>query len=171
MCYRPPDTTLAEFKGMLNALDKVLSNLPAPTPNIIVMGDFNFPRTSMTWTRSEDGHLVPLVAKHRVAENSDGKRDRLQAQELVDLATKHCLHQEVERPTHAVELLDLIFSNNPDIVTAVSEESWPDFTDHKIVSVQTSFKLNRDTSEREEQHLCDTVSLVSVTDEFRESKT
>ena len=52
VCYRPPDTTLIEFKAMLDALSSALSTLPAPTPNIMVMGDFNFPRTAMTWTRS-----------------------------------------------------------------------------------------------------------------------
>ena len=122
ICYRPPDTTLAEFKGMMDALDNALSSLPAPAPNIIVMGDFNFPRSVMSWSRSEDGHLVPLVKEHRVAETCDGKRDKLQARMLVDIATKHCLHQEVDRPTHGVEVLDLIFTNNPDKVTALSEE-------------------------------------------------
>ena len=110
----------------------------------------------MTWNRSEDGNILPEVKHHRVAETCDGKRDRLQAQLLVDLATKHCLNQEVDRPTHAVEVLDLVFSNNPDIVTAPSEEDWPQFTDHRIVSVQTSFRLSRDTTESEEQHLCHT---------------
>ena len=76
-------------------LDNILKTLPAPTPNILVMGDFNFPRSTMTWSRSEDGHLVPLVAKHRVVETSGGKRDRLQAQQLVDFATNHCLNQEM----------------------------------------------------------------------------
>ena len=38
----------------------------------------------------------------------------------------------------------------------MSEEDWPDFTDHKVISVQTSFRLARDKSEKEEQHLCST---------------
>ena len=77
VCYRPPDTTLAEFKDMIAALDKALSDLPAPTPNILVMGDFNFPRTVMNWNRSEDGYLIPIVKQYRVSETNQGKRDRI----------------------------------------------------------------------------------------------
>ena len=160
VCYRPPDTTLAEFKDMIAALDKALSDLPAPTPNILVMGDFNFPRTVMNWNRSEDGHLIPIVKQYRVSETNQGKRDRIQAQLLVDTASKFCLNQEVERPTHAVEILDLIFTNNPDLITTVNETDFPQFTDHRVISVQTSFRLSvnfiHGCPDQVEQHLCST---------------
>jgi hypothetical protein len=58
VCYRPPDTTFTEFNDMLKSLDLALSSLPAPMPNIVIMGDFNFPKKTMTWHRSEDGFII-----------------------------------------------------------------------------------------------------------------
>ena len=47
VAYRPPDTRLGEFAGLLKCLDEMLSALPSPSPNIILMGDFNFPHFIM----------------------------------------------------------------------------------------------------------------------------
>ena len=46
--YRPPDTNLNEFHPILNKLDSLLENLSAPTPNILLMGDLNFPASVIT---------------------------------------------------------------------------------------------------------------------------
>ena len=72
VCYRPPDTTLREFHAALVRLDKVLLELPAPTPTIALMGDFHFPASMVTWSR-EDRALLPRMAAHRQVE-SDGLR-------------------------------------------------------------------------------------------------
>ena len=156
--YRPPDTRMNEFSDVLSKLDTCLSSLSSPTPTIAVMGDLNFPRQSVVWSRSDgddnSGDLVPMVAAHREGETVGGKQDRLQAAKLCDLATRHSLLQQVDQPTHGVEILDLIFSNNPDLFSSVSVEAWPSFTDHKIVTAFTSFKLSSDP-QREEVHLLD----------------
>ena len=140
LAYRPPDTRLSEFKGLLKCLDDTLSSLEAPAPNIILLGDFNLPHTSVTWNRSEDGLIVPTVASHREEETAGGKQDRLQAQQLIDMASKHFLLQEVLEPTHAVEVLDLVFSNNCELISGVTVESWPSFTDHKQHSLTVQRK-------------------------------
>ena len=77
LVYRPPDTRVNEFSGLLKCKDDTLSSLPSPTPNIILMGDLNLPKESVTWNRSQDGYLLPLVANHREEETSGGKQDRL----------------------------------------------------------------------------------------------
>ena len=51
------------------------------------MGDLNLPKESVTWERSQDGYLVPIVANHREEETSGGKQDRLKAKQLMDLAS------------------------------------------------------------------------------------
>ena len=38
--YRPPDTRLSEFSTILTKLDSILCNLPDPTPNIVLVGDY-----------------------------------------------------------------------------------------------------------------------------------
>ena len=155
--YRPPDTRGEEFACVLKCLDSTLSSLPSPTPNILVMGDFNFPQTCIKWKQcSEEGLLVPLVAGHRDGETSGGKQDRLQAQRLVDLATKHCLLQQVDTPTHGVEVLDLIFSNSCELLNSVEVEKFEKFSDHSLVVANTAYKHNQGEQQLEQQYLCDT---------------
>ena len=154
--YRPPDTRLEEFAGLLQCLDSTLSGLPTPSPTVIVMGDMNLPKSCILWRRSEDGLLVPIVAGHRDGKTAGGKQDRLQAQQLVDLASKHCLLQEVECPTHAVEILDLVFSNNCELLSSVAVENWDTFTDHRLVIAHTTYQYRQEDQEREQQYLCET---------------
>ena len=154
--YRPPDTRIEEFSGLLKCLDDTLSNLASPAPTVILMGDINLPRTCIKWQYSDDGLLVPIVAGHREGETVGGKQDRLQAQQLIDLSTKHSLLQVVDQATHAVEILDLVFSNNCDLVSSIAVEDWTAFTDHKLVIANSNYQYKQEDPVREEQHLCET---------------
>ena len=49
VAYRPPNTAIGEFTGLLKCLDDTLSALPAPTPTIVLMGDFNFNSKCIEW--------------------------------------------------------------------------------------------------------------------------
>ena len=144
LAYRPPDTRLEEFSGILQCLDRTLSQLPSPTPTVILMGDLNLPKSCISWCRSDKGILVPLVAGHREEETAGGKQDRLQAKQLIDLCSKHCLLQEVDKATHAVEVLDLVFTNNCELVGSTVVEDWPSFTDHRLVTSLCTYNYKRD---------------------------
>ena len=98
--YRPPDTRMSEFTSILSQLDKLLCELPEPTPNIVLMGDFNFPNQHMSWVRSDDGHLLPIVHGHREDVHSEGVHVRQQAAKLSEFALKHNLIQHVDKVTH-----------------------------------------------------------------------
>ena len=164
VCYRPPDTRLSEFSEMIQSVDSALSALPNPTPNIIVMGDMNFPRTCIKWEKSEEGNLFPLVAGHRQEETLDGKQDRLQAHHLVQFAARHFLQQEVEGPTHAAECLDLIWTNNWDLVSSCEREDCGKFSDHKLITANTTYKINNEDADLEEQFLCETGRRYKILD-------
>ena len=70
----------------------MLLDLPVPTPTIALMGDFNFPAGTVSWSR-EDGALLPRVAAHwQVA--------------------KHSIVQTVDCTSQGSEVLDLIWTNN-----------------------------------------------------------
>ena len=43
--YRPPDTRISEFSPILGELGKLLLDLGDPTPNVVLLGDFNFRST------------------------------------------------------------------------------------------------------------------------------
>ena len=49
--------------------------------------------------------------------------------------------QQVDKPTHGTEILDLILTNDHDLVSSVSVEPWPRFTDHEIVTAHVSYHL------------------------------
>ena len=46
--------------------------------------------------------------------------------------------QQVDEVTHGREVLDLLFSNNPELVHSISVESFPSFIDHKVVTAVTN---------------------------------
>ena len=55
--YRQPDdlhggnrSTAVEFQSLINSLSRTLNDLPSPTPDILVTGDFNLPRVA--WPQS-----------------------------------------------------------------------------------------------------------------------
>ena len=154
--YRPPDTRLEEFKPLLKKLDETLSGLPSPNPIVTVMGDFNLPKATVKWLTSEDGWLVPSVADHREGETVGGNQDRLQASQLINLASKHSLIQQVDMATHAIEILDLVFTNDADLVSSVQADDWPSFTDHKLITIDVSYKTKSDNVPMETQFLCET---------------
>ena len=70
------------------------------------------------------------------------------------LTVKYSLIQQVDRPTHGVEILDLIYTNDPDLVSSVSAEPWPIFTGHKLVTASVSYRLGSETKPVE-KHLLD----------------
>ena len=76
--------------------------------------------------------------------------------QLINIASKHSLIQQVDKATHAVEILDLFFTNDSDLVSCVEVEDWPSFSDHKVVTLDVSYKTKSDLQAVEAQFLCDT---------------
>lgn len=118
--YCPPDTKLAEFAPVLKIIDEVFGKLPTTSPTITVLGDFNLPRSVLTWS-TVDGVLHPTVAGHRDMADYDGQcwLVRQQAAQFCELATKYQLTQQVGDTTREGEILDPIWSSNPDLVSTV----------------------------------------------------
>ena len=58
----------------------------------------------------------------------------------------------MDQATHEKEILDLIFTNNADLVSSVTVEAWPVFTDHSLVTAASSFLVEK-KEELEEVHL------------------
>ena len=160
--YRPPDTTLPEFSQALSELDRLLSDLPAPTPTLVLGGDINFPKTDIDWHRVDDV-LVPAVHEHRDQGDSHGPRTRLQAAKLIELAHRHHMAQQVDKVTHGKEVLDLLFTNNPDLIHSIMTESFPLFTDHEVVTIGVNYKLSK-SAPRKQEHLLDSARRLNCLD-------
>ena len=155
VAYRPPDAMFSEFTDMLNILDDTLKDVKKSDETVILMGDFNFSLNVVKWMQDdEEGFLFPVVRDHR--DGTDGGRVSAQAQRLVSLALRHHLIQEVNKPTHGANILDLVWTNDSHLVSSVIVDDWPAFTDHRVVIANSCYRLGRQEDVREEVHLLET---------------
>ena len=56
--YRPPGTPYVKFKEVLDKLNTLFNDLPAPTPDMTMVGDFNINSKDVTWMAVSYTHLT-----------------------------------------------------------------------------------------------------------------
>ena len=78
LVYRPPSSPLSDFDDIITKTREFILSLPAPLPNIILIGDFNMPEVS--W---DDPHAYNPFCEV-----------------LIDLATLLFLNQQVSLHSH-----------------------------------------------------------------------
>ena len=141
--YRPPDTKLSDFDIILNNIKEIFKKLKTPEPTIILSGDFNFP--FVKWKRMMNGGCTWEYRSNTNA-TSDEKK---QFDQLINMCNKQCMLQVIEEPTRGENTLDLIFTNEPSMVTEVDvNKSW--MSDHSRVEVCTNYIINDQLKSNEE---------------------
>ena len=119
--YRPQACPAQKFIEPLNKIQAILHNLPPPMPNIMLTGDLNLPL--MNWeSESVYGGTAEM---------------RLQATALLNFATDFCLSQHIDKPTRGNNILDLVMSNNDDLIHEYSVEKTV-LSDHNIINIKTT---------------------------------
>ena len=105
--YRSPDnmqhrSSNKEFNLYLNELKKLLISLPSPTPDILLLGDFNLPHAD--WLTGE-------------CHAGAGRDEQKMVKDLYELSIEHFLVQQCDSPTHrGGNTIDLVFTNNSDFM-------------------------------------------------------
>ena len=100
------------------------SSLPPPCPDIVVMGDFNLPHGN--WCLDKDARLA-----------AGDEAEMVRA--LDNFTSTHFLVQQVDCPTHKDGgILDLIFTNNCDLIHCLSAIPTPN-SDHFIIEVSSVY--------------------------------
>ena len=124
--YRPPDTSDNSFENLLSFLDKGITNLCHPNRHmdIIMAGDFNFP--DINWLTSH------IHIGNKLTTNSEDQ--------LLRFMEKHFLSQYVNQPTRERNILDLLLTNNDNLVLHTSSEETT-LSDHNIVKVHTTYNI------------------------------
>ena len=84
LVYRPPSSPLSDVDDIITKTREFILSLPAPLPNIILLGDFNMPE--VIWDNPR-------------AYNPSSDL-------LIDLATLLFLNQQVSTPTQKSNVLD-----------------------------------------------------------------
>ena len=135
--YRSPNSSSSNYQSSTGELEEalgevsnILEGLPAPTPKILVVGDFNLPRTS--WP-------------HCVAKNEATPSDRLMTDMISDFMSCYFLTQLVTLPTHkAGNTLDLIFSNDPLAILNIEVFPVAPVSSHYLVEAATQIACPQD---------------------------
>ena len=129
--YRQPNDpgggnicTAEQLTNLIGEISEVLDSIPAPSPNIVIGGDFNLP------------HARWSSFKHLPGASSEEKR---MINIISDFCSRHFLTQIVEQPTHrAGNILDLIFTNNPSIFVKVDITPASPISSHYLLVASTS---------------------------------
>ena len=160
--YRPPDTKFKEFDEALSELNRIISDFPSPMPTLVFGGDLNFPQTAIQW-ECVDHSLVPYVGVNRGERDGEGPKVRAQASKMLELMEYHNMAQYVNEVTHGKEILDILFTNDPDLIHSLCTESFPSFTDHELVNIRVNYKLFNTTPMKRE-FLLDSARRMSLLD-------
>ena len=116
--YRPPLCLDCDVIDVISRAQQYIWSIPAPLPNIIFLGDFNFPLVNWSNPNSQ----CPLSSP------------------LIDLSDLLFLSQQVAEPTHNSNILDLIFSPN-DLINLI-DICDTFFSDHRMLTVETNIPMS-----------------------------
>ena len=114
--YRPPSCTINELDDVIIKINRLIFSLNSPLPNIIILGDFNFP--GVDWSIPNLSSLKPLV----------------------NLCNSLFLSQQVHTPTRKSNVVDLIFCPNEFINTIVVSHTF--ISDHRMITVETNIPVH-----------------------------
>ena len=131
--YRPPDTKLPVFTAIMNKIKKLLEEMAIPEPTLIITGDFNFP--FIEWKRSGVG-ACSWIMKPGTYGTEDEKSQFYKLMEIMD---KYHLVQAIEEPTRKENTLDLVFTNEIDIIKQVGV-SRTVLSDHDLIEITTDIE-------------------------------
>ena len=118
--YRSPSSTTESFQEVLTALEETAESLP--NSNIVLMGDFNFP--DINWSHGQ----------------ATNRFNRLSIQgRFMNFIEKFFLTQLVDQPTRQDNILDLILTNNDELITEISILPYDEYlSDHRIIVAKTT---------------------------------
>lgn len=117
--YRPPNCTTVSFSEIMNKVRELPLLRVSPLQDIVVLGDFNFPRVK--WP---DGSIA----------TGGTTEEQTQSSLLLNLIDDLFLTQMILKPTRGNNILDLLFTNNKELIHHY-EVSPTIYSDHNIISI------------------------------------
>ena len=107
--YRQPDdkshgniSSSPQFTEIIDKVNKVISQINSPTPDIIIGGDFNLPH--INWLDNS-------------FDKKCKKDEKIMFEKVFELCNNFQLNQYVNKPTHKDgNILDLLFTNNDNLI-------------------------------------------------------
>ena len=115
--YRPPASGLKDFDEMIKTVKNVFEE--DDTPNKLWAGDLNFPW--LDWKLNDGRNEATLTSK---------AQDKIQSNILLDAMEEMYLSNYSREPTRAQNVLDLVMTNNPDMVIDLTVTACAHLSDH-----------------------------------------
>ena len=131
--YRPPDTDSTTFTRVMNKVKHILSVMDSPEPTVLITGDFNF--RFIEWERNEEG---ACAWKKKTTDHGTIDQQK-QFGKMLEVVEKFHLIQTVEEATRNENTLDLVFTNNKDIISEL-DVSNTIMSDHNLIEITTNIR-------------------------------
>ena len=144
--YRPPDSTYELFKEALENCQEAINQTMKENlqvRNILYFGDFNFPNIS--WP---SGSIYGSGQENRENKSEENK----QADLLLEFAEENFLDQIVGTPTRGKNILDLVFTNNPQLINFYNIILNSKLSDHNTVETNLNFSSNKENKDEKVVH-------------------
>ena len=131
--YRPTGNVPKELFG--GALETISVYNELTKNNLLMLGDLNFPAKYIEWAALDSGAAATQIGKNESTTL------------LLDFVDDHSMNQMVTVPTRGKEILDVIFTNSPDLITGVRIQKC-NFSDHNVVIAETNLNPPRKQNEK-----------------------
>ena len=124
--YRPPNTSIESFSNLLKFLQTYIDKESKEQHmNILILGDFNLP--CLRWTDE------PVPPQYQYLDIDS-------ANILMSFMNANFLSQFVDKPTRQQNILDLVLSNQPNLIKHI-EVSETELSDHNLIEVKSNFGI------------------------------
>ena len=134
--YRPPQAPYSKFRECLSIIQDFVESIPGSTPELFIGGDFNLP-------------FIDWYSRSISTNSTKTSDDRLSCNALLEFMSANFLDQLVEEPTREKNILDLVFTNNPELIHSVVVQDTIK-SDHREVIcniLHPQFLLNKPTTD------------------------
>lgn len=133
LIYRSPSLTGDDNVQLINMIDKVAKNHRSLKQNLFLIGDFNFP--GIDWEQETTQHVLDSHIEST----------------FLSCIQRNYLYQMVDQPTHkrseqTPTLIDLIITNDPDIIGDISYNAPLGNSHHLLLEFNIPINLFKDLS-------------------------
>ena len=133
--YRPPKTTSDKFEDILKRIDNLLETKMNSHTTVILNGDFNFP--FIEWEKR--GCEFGCQHKFKTTSNYTNE-ESLQFKKLMEMCEKHFIIQNNHLHTRGNNTLDLIFTNDLQILAEIEVQD-TSMSDHRMIEMVTTLEI------------------------------
>ena len=143
--YRPPDTTIHEWRDAVQSLENEIENIQAhgKFPNILITGDINFPNAK--WEEINAG----------ICNGNSCEQNQIRI--LMEFMSKYFIAQYINQATRSENILDIVMSNNDHMIANHKFTVNSKYSDHCTITSELNIILNQTISHSSDKCISDTL--------------